>query len=68
RIRGDTLIEATMGPLMHHLCTVSDIFKDITILKFNDESFKEVKKWLDTHTECFDWSHTSKYITELYGG
>ncbi|CAH2320331.1 nicotinamide N-methyltransferase-like [Pelobates cultripes] len=68
RIKGDTLIDVSMGPMMHLLCTVSDVFKEITILKFNDECIKEVKKWLDTHSECFDWSHTSKYIMELNEG
>ncbi|XP_063291732.1 nicotinamide N-methyltransferase-like [Pelobates fuscus] len=68
RIKGDTLTDITLGPLIHLLYTVCDIFKEINILKFNDECIKELKKWLDTHTECFDWSHTSKYITELYGG
>ncbi|CAH2320329.1 nicotinamide N-methyltransferase-like [Pelobates cultripes] len=66
-IGGDTLIDVTLGPIIHHLLPICTFFKNIIILEFNEECVKEMEKWLNTETEAFDWSHASQFITELGG-
>ncbi|XP_063292099.1 nicotinamide N-methyltransferase-like [Pelobates fuscus] len=66
-IGGDTLIDVTLGPIIHHLLPICTFFKNIIILEFNEECVQEMEKWLNTETEAFDWSHASQFITELGG-
>ncbi|XP_063291730.1 nicotinamide N-methyltransferase-like [Pelobates fuscus] len=66
-IGGSTLIDVTMGPVVHHLLSICTLFKDIIILEFNNDCVKEMEKWLNNETEAFDWSHASQFTTELGG-
>ncbi|XP_053308055.1 indolethylamine N-methyltransferase-like [Spea bombifrons] len=66
-IKGDTFIDITIGGIMYPLLAACEFFKDIILLKFNDECIAETEKWLNAHSEAFDWSHASKYFTELEG-
>ncbi|KAM4642126.1 indolethylamine N-methyltransferase-like [Discoglossus pictus] len=67
RIKGDTLIDFTLGPIIYHLFTISEFFEDITVLETNDTCIKELEKWMNMDPDAFDWSHASKYIAELEG-
>ncbi|XP_075047545.1 nicotinamide N-methyltransferase-like isoform X1 [Mixophyes fleayi] len=66
-IKGQTLIDISLGSIIHQLYTVSDFFKEITILKLNDTCILELNKWLNTRTGAFSWGHASKIVTQLQG-
>ncbi|KAM8927180.1 indolethylamine N-methyltransferase-like [Pelodytes ibericus] len=67
RIKGDTLIEFSAGPVIFHLFPVYKLFKDIIMLEFNDECVRDVQKWVNNEEGAFDWSHASQKVSELEG-
>ncbi|XP_077312257.1 nicotinamide N-methyltransferase-like [Lithobates pipiens] len=66
-IRGKLLIDASLGSIIHHLCSVSKFFKEIAVLKCNEHCIMEVSKWIHSHTGAFDWKHASAFIAGLEG-
>ncbi|KAG8591102.1 hypothetical protein GDO81_000027 [Engystomops pustulosus] len=66
-VTGDTLIDISLGPIIVHLLSVGEFFKEISILKFNDAPIKELELWKNKDPEAFDWTHTLKLFMELKG-
>ncbi|XP_063291718.1 indolethylamine N-methyltransferase-like [Pelobates fuscus] len=66
-LRGNTLIDISIGSLIFHLLPLCKYFKDITILEFNEHCLKELKKWLNKEEDALDWSHAAKFAAELEG-
>ncbi|XP_063797908.1 indolethylamine N-methyltransferase-like [Pseudophryne corroboree] len=66
-IKGDLLIDISIGSLIHHLYTASGYFKQILVLKCSEQCIMELNKWINTHTGAFDWSHIMEYIKCLEG-
>ncbi|XP_063797877.1 nicotinamide N-methyltransferase-like [Pseudophryne corroboree] len=67
-IKGNVLIDISLGPFIHHLLTASTIFKDIYLLRFREECIMELSRWLNTRTGAFEWNHAKSYLDELDGG
>ncbi|XP_077334688.1 nicotinamide N-methyltransferase-like [Lithobates pipiens] len=65
--KGDVLIDVTIGPFIQHLFVALEYFRDIILLKPSDHCIVEVKKWTDSRTGAFDWSHCSTLATEMEG-
>ncbi|XP_063798050.1 nicotinamide N-methyltransferase-like [Pseudophryne corroboree] len=61
-IKGDLLIDISIGSFIHHLYTASGYFKEILVLKCSEQCITELNKWINTHTGAFDWSHVMEYI------
>ncbi|XP_068102619.1 indolethylamine N-methyltransferase-like [Hyperolius riggenbachi] len=66
-VKGDVLIDLSVGSLIHHLYSACDIFKDIIILKVNENCNMETSKWKDTRTGAYNWQHTSAHAAKLEG-
>ncbi|XP_063797900.1 nicotinamide N-methyltransferase-like [Pseudophryne corroboree] len=66
-IKGDILIDISVGSLIHHLYTASGYFKQILVLKCLEQCIMELNKWINTRTGAFDWSHIMAYIKSLEG-
>ncbi|XP_040182034.1 nicotinamide N-methyltransferase-like [Rana temporaria] len=66
-IKGGTLIDISCGPIIFHLYSACEYFKEIILLRFNDHCIIELKKWLHDHTGAFDWTHTLSFVTEKEG-
>ncbi|XP_053308405.1 nicotinamide N-methyltransferase-like [Spea bombifrons] len=64
-IRGEVLIDVSVGPTFHQLLSVSEYFKEITVLEFSDACIKDLENWVKKGDDAFDLSHTSKFLTEL---
>ncbi|XP_053310261.1 nicotinamide N-methyltransferase-like [Spea bombifrons] len=64
-IHGDMLIDISAGPNISHLMPICKFFKEITVLEFNDLCITELKKWLNSHEEAYDWSHASNRMLNL---
>ncbi|XP_075696706.1 nicotinamide N-methyltransferase-like [Rhinoderma darwinii] len=58
-INGDTLIDLSIGSLVHHLYSAREFFKNIIVLKANNRCIMELKRWVDDRTGAFYWGHTS---------
>ncbi|XP_063798065.1 nicotinamide N-methyltransferase-like [Pseudophryne corroboree] len=61
-IKGDLLIDISIGSFIHHLYTPSGYFKQILVLKCSEQCIMELNKWINTRTGAFDWSHVMEYI------
>ncbi|XP_053310822.1 nicotinamide N-methyltransferase-like [Spea bombifrons] len=66
-MNGDLLIDISISPAVFHLVAICECFKEITILEFNDFCISELKKWVNSHEEAYDWSHVSMFLTDLEG-
>ncbi|XP_068102604.1 indolethylamine N-methyltransferase-like [Hyperolius riggenbachi] len=65
--KGKILMDVTAGPIIHHLLSACNVFKEIILLKVNAKCNMETNKWLNSDAECFDWTHTLKHATKLEG-
>ncbi|XP_056400235.1 indolethylamine N-methyltransferase-like [Hyla sarda] len=66
-IRGDILIDLTVGSLVHHFYAACEFFQHIIVLKVSDRCIMELKRWLDTRTGAFHWGHATKLHGEIQG-
>ncbi|XP_056398441.1 nicotinamide N-methyltransferase-like [Hyla sarda] len=66
-IKGDVLIDLSVGSIIHHLYAACDFFKHIIVLKVTDRCILELKRWLDTRTGAFEWGHATKLHVDLEG-
>ncbi|XP_072266443.1 nicotinamide N-methyltransferase-like [Pyxicephalus adspersus] len=63
--KGDILIDISLGPAIHHLYSALGYFRNIILLRSSDHCILEVKKWQNSRTGAFDWSHTSALANEI---
>ncbi|CAJ0967698.1 unnamed protein product [Ranitomeya imitator] len=66
-IKGDVLIDISVGPLVHHLFAACEFFKHIVVLKVSDRCILELKRWADSRTGAFNWGHAAKLHVDLEG-
>ncbi|XP_075462685.1 indolethylamine N-methyltransferase-like [Ascaphus truei] len=66
-VRGETLLDVSIGPLAFHLLTVCDFFKEINVIEFTDANIREFEMWKNKEPGAADWSHAAKIICELEG-
>ncbi|MEE6513193.1 hypothetical protein FKM82_020728, partial [Ascaphus truei] len=64
-VRGDTLIDISIGPTVYHLLSASDIFKEIIVIEFTEPNIQEFEKWLKKDPGAADWSNAAKAVCEL---
>ncbi|MEE6483389.1 hypothetical protein FKM82_013533 [Ascaphus truei] len=67
RVRGETLLDVTSGPLAFHLLTACDFFKEINVIEFTDANIREFEMWKNKEPGAADWSHTAKIVCDLEG-
>ncbi|KAM5163659.1 indolethylamine N-methyltransferase-like [Mantella aurantiaca] len=67
RVAGNTLIDISLGSLIHHLYSASNSFQEIIVLKFSEKCIMELSRWLHDRTGAYDWTHTSAAAAELEG-
>ncbi|MEE6484638.1 hypothetical protein FKM82_013955 [Ascaphus truei] len=66
-VRGDTLIDLSIGTSIFQLLTASDYFKEIIMLESSDVSIREIEKWLKKEPGAVDRSHAAMFVCELEG-
>ncbi|KAM5163671.1 indolethylamine N-methyltransferase-like [Mantella aurantiaca] len=67
RVAGKTLIDISMGSIIHHLYSASNSFQEMIVLKSNEKCIMELSRWLHDRTGAYDWTHTSAAAAELEG-
>ncbi|CAH2316842.1 nicotinamide N-methyltransferase-like [Pelobates cultripes] len=66
-VKGETLIDLTIGATFCQLMVMSDFFKEITILDSSDRTLNEMEKWLNKEPGAVDWSHAAEISREMKG-
>ncbi|XP_066463513.1 nicotinamide N-methyltransferase-like [Eleutherodactylus coqui] len=66
-IKGEILIDLSLGPMIHHLYAACEFFKHIIVLKASDRCIMELKRWLDTRTGAFNWGHATQLHVDIEG-
>ncbi|XP_075696704.1 nicotinamide N-methyltransferase-like [Rhinoderma darwinii] len=66
-VKGETITDISFGPIIHHLFSACEIFKDIFILRVKETCVMELNNWLHDQTGAYDWSHTAQIIKQLEG-
>ncbi|XP_077105850.1 nicotinamide N-methyltransferase-like [Ranitomeya variabilis] len=64
-IKGDIVIDLSLGSLVHHLYAACDYFKYILVLKTSDRCIMELKRWVDSRTGAFSWGHAAKLYADI---
>ncbi|XP_069508826.1 nicotinamide N-methyltransferase-like [Ambystoma mexicanum] len=67
KVKGDSLIAFTLGPTIHELLPVCEIFKEITVSVLTDDGCEELKKWVANDPGAIDWSSAVKMFCEHEG-
>ncbi|XP_075459248.1 indolethylamine N-methyltransferase-like [Ascaphus truei] len=67
RVRGETLLDVTIGPTAFHLLSACDFFKEINVIEFTDANIREFEMWRNKEPGAADWSHAAKIVCELEG-
>ncbi|XP_069598338.1 indolethylamine N-methyltransferase-like isoform X1 [Ranitomeya imitator] len=66
-VKGDILIDLTVGSMVHHLFAACEFFKHIIVLKMRDRCIMELKRWVDSRTGAFEWCHAAKLHVDRAG-
>ncbi|XP_068098389.1 uncharacterized protein [Hyperolius riggenbachi] len=64
---GNLLIDISAGPIIHHLYSACEFFKEIILMRTNEQCIMEIMKWHDDRTGAFCWGHTAAHVTDLEG-
>ncbi|KAM8939575.1 nicotinamide N-methyltransferase-like [Pelodytes ibericus] len=67
RVKGDLLIDISVGSGIAQLFSICDQFKEITVLEVNDRNIKDLERWINKHEDATDWTHVSEILMELHG-
>eukprot|EP00079_Xenopus_tropicalis_P032612 XP_017946383.1 PREDICTED: nicotinamide N-methyltransferase-like [Xenopus tropicalis] len=60
-------VKFPLRALYTEFASVFESFREITILKFNDDCIKELDKWRKSDPGACDWSHAVEFMAELEG-
>ncbi|XP_068099274.1 nicotinamide N-methyltransferase-like [Hyperolius riggenbachi] len=66
-ITGKLLIDVSGGPLIHHLYSACEFFKEIILMRTNEQCIMEIRKWQNDCTGAFSWGHMTAHVTDLEG-
>ncbi|XP_068099302.1 indolethylamine N-methyltransferase-like isoform X2 [Hyperolius riggenbachi] len=64
---GEILIDISAGPLIYHLYSACEFFREIILMRTNEKCIMEIMKWHDDRTGAFCWGHTTAHVTDLEG-
>ncbi|XP_068099308.1 indolethylamine N-methyltransferase-like [Hyperolius riggenbachi] len=64
---GEILIDISSGPLVHHLYSACEFFREIILMRTNEKCIMEIMKWHDDRTGAFSWGHVAAHVTNLEG-
>ncbi|XP_069062018.1 nicotinamide N-methyltransferase-like [Pleurodeles waltl] len=65
--KGGSLIQVSIGPVIHYTIPCSEYFDEITFACLNDKSIDELQKWLKNDPDAMDCSHAIQFFCELQG-
>ncbi|XP_078496199.1 nicotinamide N-methyltransferase-like [Lissotriton helveticus] len=66
-VKGGSLIQVSIGPVIHYTIPACEYFTEITFACLNDKSMEELQKWLKNDPDALDCSHVIKLFLELQG-
>ncbi|KAG9463135.1 hypothetical protein GDO78_022325 [Eleutherodactylus coqui] len=67
KIKGDTLLDVSMGGVIYQLMSASNSFKEIYVMNFTDCNINHFTKWLEKEEDATDWSFVFKKVCEFEG-
>ncbi|KAM9299267.1 indolethylamine N-methyltransferase-like [Gastrophryne carolinensis] len=66
-IHGCLLIDMSCGPVIPHLHSPCEYFKQILLLRATDSCIFELRRWLHDRTGAFCWKHATSFVAEKQG-
>ncbi|KAG8447453.1 hypothetical protein GDO86_014804 [Hymenochirus boettgeri] len=66
-VKGDTIIDVSLGLYMFQLFVAADYFKNIILIESSDSSVDEIQKWIKKEPGAVDKSHMAMYACALKG-
>lgn len=65
RVKGQSLIEIGAGPCICQILSACEIFEKIYVTDYFQGNLDEIKKWLNSENNAFDWSPYLKFVCDL---
>ncbi|XP_072012472.1 nicotinamide N-methyltransferase-like isoform X4 [Engystomops pustulosus] len=65
--KGKRLYDFSTSCIIHQLMIAHEFYPEITIMKIDEASIKEVDKWLQSDPGAFDWTYAYNYVKQIKG-
>lgn len=65
QVKGQSLIEIGAGPSICLILSACEIFEKIYVTDYFQGNLDEIKKWLNSENDAFDWSPYLKFTCDL---
>ncbi|XP_075694870.1 nicotinamide N-methyltransferase-like isoform X2 [Rhinoderma darwinii] len=65
RVKGQSLIEIGSGPSIHYILSACESFEKIYLTDYFQGNLTEIKKWLNSENDAFDWSPYLRFVCDL---
>ncbi|KAG8447451.1 hypothetical protein GDO86_014802 [Hymenochirus boettgeri] len=66
-VKGDTIIDVSLGLYMFQLFIAADYFKNIILIESSDSCVDEIQKWINNEPGAVDKSHMAAFACALKG-
>ncbi|KAG8429639.1 hypothetical protein GDO86_019636 [Hymenochirus boettgeri] len=66
-VKGDSLIDISVGLMMFPLFVAADHFKNITMIESSDSSIESMEKWVNKDPSAVDKRHIAEFACSLKG-
>ncbi|XP_068099288.1 indolethylamine N-methyltransferase-like [Hyperolius riggenbachi] len=66
-ISGNILADISATATVHYLFSATKFFREIILMRANEQCMKEIKKWQDDDTGAFRWGHMAAHDTDIEG-
>ncbi|XP_066446597.1 indolethylamine N-methyltransferase-like [Eleutherodactylus coqui] len=67
KVKGDTLLDISIGGSVYQLISASNCFKEVHVMNFTDRNIDHFKKWLQKEEDATDWSFVFQKVCEIEG-
>ncbi|XP_063291739.1 indolethylamine N-methyltransferase-like [Pelobates fuscus] len=67
-VKGNTLIDFSIGASANHLIAACNGFKDIYVVEVNEVNINEFEKWRQSKEDAVNFSYGAKVLHKLEGG
>ncbi|XP_040282728.1 nicotinamide N-methyltransferase-like [Bufo bufo] len=64
-VKGHSLIEIGAGPCILFALSACEVFEKIYLTDYLQGNLDEIKKWLNSENDAFDWSPYLKFVCDL---
>ncbi|XP_069470311.1 nicotinamide N-methyltransferase-like [Ambystoma mexicanum] len=66
-VKGNTLIQFTVAPLLQYSLAACKYFKEIIVATSTDNCLREIEKWRKNEVDALDMCHVAQFVCDVEG-